>query len=140
MQSLQVVAERGRFEPYRFGTGFPFSQGSRYRLSKIWENLFESPRKLRFLQKHMAARISATQISCAAICGEREIRTPDRLSPMLVFETSAFNHSAISPYCCTFAVFLSEYTSRYGLYDQNTPKSRLQLATRQIYCYVVIYN
>jgi hypothetical protein len=29
--------------------------------------------------------------------GEREIRTPGRIAPSLVFETSAFNHSATSP-------------------------------------------
>ena len=30
-------------------------------------------------------------------CGEGGIRTLDRLTPILVFETSAFNHSATSP-------------------------------------------
>jgi hypothetical protein len=32
------------------------------------------------------------------IGGERGIRTPGGVPPSLVFKTSAFNHSAISPY------------------------------------------
>ena len=31
------------------------------------------------------------------ICGEGEIRTPEELSPLPVFETGAFDHSATSP-------------------------------------------
>ncbi len=31
------------------------------------------------------------------LCGGGGIRTPDRLSPMLVFKTSAFNRSATPP-------------------------------------------
>ena len=34
---------------------------------------------------------------CVNIGGECEIRTHDRLASMLVFKTSAFNHSANSP-------------------------------------------
>ena len=31
------------------------------------------------------------------MCGEREIRTPEELSSLPVFETGAFDHSATSP-------------------------------------------
>ena len=31
------------------------------------------------------------------IGGERGIRTPERVAPLTVFETAAFDHSAISP-------------------------------------------
>ena len=34
-------------------------------------------------------------LSCQ--CGEEEIRTLEKVTPLLVFETSAFDHSATSP-------------------------------------------
>ena len=40
------------------------------------------------------------RLSPGLIGGERGIRTPDRVTPILVFETSAFNRSATSPNGC----------------------------------------
>lgn len=39
-------------------------------------------------------------LTVSLLCGERGIRTLEELSPLTVFKTAAFNHSAISPYLC----------------------------------------
>ena len=41
-------------------------------------------------------------------CGEGEIRTPDGVSPMPVFETGAFDHSATSP-CAALTAALNDF-------------------------------
>ncbi len=41
--------------------------------------------------------LSLIQLKLFSLSGERGIRTPVRFDPEMVFETTAFNHSAISP-------------------------------------------
>ena len=64
--------------------------------AKLLENildLFESP------SQRAQARCSSPQlIRCAHfVCGEGEIRTPETLASLPLFESGAFNHSATSP-------------------------------------------
>ena len=41
--------------------------------------------------------LSLIQLKLFSLSGERGIRTPVRFDPEMVFETTAFNHSATSP-------------------------------------------
>ena len=52
--------------------------------------------------KHSATTVNYTG---KGFGGEREIRTLDTLAGILVFETSAFNHSATSPTGCLYLFF-----------------------------------
>ena len=60
---------------------------------------FAASRRARLLSAAPAARrtsvLSKQEVS---ICGGRGIRTLERVSPLAVFKTAAFNHSAIPPY------------------------------------------
>ena len=50
-----------------------------------------------------------------SVCGEGGIRTLDRLTPILVFETSAFNHSATSPDVSDDSLVFEPKVTVYGL-------------------------
>ena len=58
---------------------------------------FSSPR----LSQRKTTDSNGRPAILAGRCGEREIRTPETLSSLSLFESGAFNHSAISPYLYT---------------------------------------
>lgn len=46
---------------------------------------------------------NASALGEYCLCGERGIRTLEELSPLMVFKTTAFNHSAISPFIFNYS-------------------------------------
>lgn len=90
-----VLAERGRF-----GQEY-FAKQNFTTLTHLWQSRnvpsFESPRKQSSLLALSPRTKKAPTGALFCTRGEREIRTPEELSPLTVFKTVPFNRSGISP-------------------------------------------
>ena len=77
--------------------------------------------------------LSLIQLKLFSLSGERGIRTPVRFDPEMVFETTAFNHSAISPIKQTLRYSTQIFAQLIGNFGKNTIFVDLVMINRFIY-------